>query len=213
MPISILFNSRKAAKIGELQLDATIQEVHDYKNQVTSFPIEDGSSITDHIKIEPDEFQINGFVTNSPISVFQKNNSEVIRNVDGTVDVQNLQRSSAVNNVELALDKLLKISGRKVEGGNTEPELITIVSGLRVYSNMAILSCTIPRNARTGEALEFSARFKQVKTVATETVVFPSPKANDKDRAQSTVPKGSQNTRAAKTEEREAASVLYNIFF
>lgn len=213
MPISILFNTRKAAKIGELQLDATLQEVHDYQNQVTSFPVEDGSSITDHIKIEPDEFQINGFVTNSPISVFQKNNSEVIRNVDGTVDVKNLQRSSSVNNVELALDQLLKISGRKVEGGNIDPELVTIVSGLRVYSNMAMLSCTIPRGPRTGDALEFSARFRQVKTVATETVVFPNPKTADKDRAQSKVPKGNQNTKEATAEEQEAISWWYQIFF
>ena len=40
---SVLFGKR-GAKIGALQLDATVEETHEYENQVSQWPVEDGSS-------------------------------------------------------------------------------------------------------------------------------------------------------------------------
>ena len=213
MTISILFNSGKAAKLGELQLDATIQEEQTYNNEVTEFPIEDGSSISDHIRQNPDEFSIVGFVTNTPINTLQKNNSEVVKKVDGEVEIKNLQRSDSVNNVELAFDSLLKISGRKIDGSNTEPEIITIVSGLRVFSNMAMTSLSIPRNAKTGQVIEFTAKFKKITKKNTETIEIPHPATADKDKTQSTVDKGQQNTKEVSEEKKDISYAKRLVYY
>lgn len=211
--ISVLFGSKTAGKIGELQLDATLQETHNFKNAVTQFPVEDGSSINDNIRIQPDEVTVSGFVTNTPVSLFQRGISETANSIRGAFT--NLKRSLVNNSVELAVDALLRISGRKVRGERSSPQLVTIILGLRVYSNMALTNLVMPRDARTGETLRFTATFIEVKTTDSESVDLPnaSTEDNDKDRAASTVKKGAQKQKQSKTAEQEKASVLYNLIF
>lgn len=106
MTISVLFGSRKAGRIGELQLDATLRETHSVQNEVTQFPVEDKSDVSDNIRLLPDRVDINGLVTNSPIDILQANNAEVIEQTDGGVEIKNLQRTEVINSVELAVDIL-----------------------------------------------------------------------------------------------------------
>jgi len=199
MTISVLFGSRKAGKIGELQLDAAIREIHSYRNDVSRFPVEEGSDITDNIRIEPDEISIVGFVTNSPIDVLQANNAEVIEKVDGEVEVKNLKRTEVINKVELAQDILLRISGRKIEGENQDPQLVDIVTGLRVYRQMAMQTLRIPRDISVGQAMRFEATFIGVQKVTSESVVIPNPTPLVSDLAQSTNKKGKRTPSTSKT--------------
>jgi len=212
--ISVLFGSRKAGKIGELQLDATIQEVHEYKNEISEYPIEDGSTLSDNIRLTPEVLQITGFVTNSPVSVLQENKAEVVKQSNGKVEVKNFKREGQNNNVEFAQDVLLRISGRRIQGADVEPELITVVTGLRVYDSMAIETLRMPRDASTGLALRFECTLKKVKKVKTETILIPNPKPAVVDRAQSTVDSG-QNTAAktndAQTTKAKASSAAYKL--
>jgi hypothetical protein len=213
MGISLLFNKKQGAVIGELTLDATLQESYDYNNEVTAYPVEDGSIISDHIKLNPDEISITGFVTNTPASLFQRKNSEVNNNESSFFDYKNLQRSGSVNNVELAHDILLNISGRKIDGANTEPLLVTLVVGLRSFSNMAMTSLNIPRDSKMGETLHFTARFRKILKTNTETIKFPNTKAADKDKAQNPVSKGNQNTKDTTTEQKTKVSYLKRGFY
>ena len=203
MAISVLFGKRKAGTIGELQLDATIQEVHEYRNEISEYPIEDGSVLSDNIRLMPDTLQMTGFITNSPVTPGQDNKAEVVTMDNGKVEVKNFKREGQNNNVEFAQDVLLRVSGRRIQGANVEPELVTVVTGLRVYDSMAIENLRMPRDASTGLALRFECTLKKVKKVRTETVVIPNPKPNDKNRTQSTVGAG-KNT-AAQTKKDQAA--------
>lgn len=195
MSLSLLFGQRKAAKLGTLQLDATIREVHSYRNQPTQFPVEDGYDINDNIRLEPEEYEVSGFVTNSPISLFQKNNAQILKKTNNEIEVIDLQDTEVVNNVELAVNELLRISGRKINGERVDPEVITIVTGLRVYDNMVITDLTIPRDSATGQSLRFNARFKKIQIVNTETILLPNVSVDIKDQAQSIVDKSNQNTK------------------
>jgi hypothetical protein len=192
MTISILFGSRKAGRIGELQMDAVIREIPNYRNNVTQFPVEDGSSINDNIRIMPDEINIVGFVTNSPIDVIQASNAEVIENVDGSIEIKNLRRTDVLNSVELAQDILLRISGRKIEGKNQVPKLVDVVTGLRVYHRMAITALRMPRDSSIGQALRFEITLVNVENVFSESVVIKNPSTSGtvSDQAQSTIEKG-----------------------
>lgn len=194
MAISLLFGRKHGAVIGSLILDATISEVYDYKNDVAQDPVEDGSSITDNIKKNPEVYTVNGFVTNTPASLFQAKNIDGTNTQDKFFNFKDLERSAKRNAIELAHDTLLAISGRKVNGEEIEPSLIKIVADLRVYDNMAMTSLSIPRDARTGETLRFSATFIRIHTTKTETVDIPNAKI---EKAQSTVDVNKQTTTAA----------------
>lgn len=50
-----------------LRFDAILQENHTFKAVATSFPVEKGADITDHIRQEPDEINLEAFITNTPI--------------------------------------------------------------------------------------------------------------------------------------------------
>ena len=50
-----------------LDLDVTQDEAHEWSNDVTQFPVELGSQITDHIQPLPDKLTISGVITNSAI--------------------------------------------------------------------------------------------------------------------------------------------------
>lgn len=189
--VNVLFG-RKAGIIGELQLDATISESHDYTNEVTQFPIEQGADIADHVKIKPEEITIDGFVTNSPLTILFEDISEIVKVKSGEVEVKSTSREGTVNKVELARDILLKISGRQIQGKDTPPQIVDIITGLRVYTGMMLTSLSIPRNAKTGQAMLFTARFMKVITVQSETVTIPNPQPLFKDKTQSKVDKGRQ---------------------
>ena len=214
MSLSLLFGARKPKTIGELELDATIQETHEYQNDVTEYPVEDGSTLSDNIRLAPERVTISGFVTNTPVSVIQENKAEVVEKFDGTVEVKNLKRDEVNNNVEFALDVLLRIAGRKIDGADSEPELVTIVTGLRVYTDMAMTTLNIPRDATTGQALKFDASFVKIKKVNTETIELPN--ADDPDRAGGTVDTG-QNTapkaNANQTAKTNKSSHFFNLLF
>lgn len=195
--LSVLFGRKTLGKIGELTLDATLYESHDYINQITRFPVEDGADISDHIKQEPDTYTVEGFITNSPINLLQR-----IADVN-----RDLSRSEVSNNVELALDALLKISGRTINGEKTAPQLVTVVSGLRVYKEMALEVINIPVNPRTGQAMNFTAKLTEFRKVESITVEIEA------TAAVKTVPKGRQKTIVpVTTEEEEKVSWAKQLF-
>ena len=203
--VNILFG-RKAGKIGELQLDAVLSEQHEYENEVSQFPLEEGADITDHVKLYPETIIIDGFITNSPIRVLYEDVSEVIKRKPGEAEVRRETRTNAINNVELAQDILLKISGRQIQGNNTTPEIVDIVTGLRVYTGMVMTSLSIPRNARTGQAIQFTARFTRIVTVQSETIAIPDPQPEFKNKTQSKVDVGNQTTTKSNTKTTTAVS-------
>lgn len=60
-------------------------------------------------------------------------------------------------------------------------ELITVVSGLKVYENMYISSLSVPRNARNGGSLSFSASMRELRIVSSQAVEIPKAQISDAD--------------------------------
>ncbi len=126
-------------------IDATLTESHNFESDVTSYPTESGSVITDNIRPRPVTVQIDGIVSDTPI---------------GTVATARANESTATGtNFEFlpsdaALAKLLEIRDRR--------EPITIETSLKRFESMALTQLEIPRDAETGNALRFSATFQQI---------------------------------------------------
>lgn len=207
--VAVLFG-RKAGKIGELQIDAVLSEVHEYVNEVTEFPIETGATITDNIRILPNRIKIEGMVTNSPvqISLTSADVSELVEKQGNSQVAKKFERDGTPTYVEAAQDILLKIQGRKIGGLETVPELVTVVTGLRVYKNMAMKNLKIDRRASTGQALVFTAEFLEVQTVDAQTIAIQNPAPASKDKATSKVNKGNQTKKD--TNEKQSESLLFS---
>lgn len=197
MALSLLFGrpilTKFSSEVGELVLDASLSESHQYTSEVTQFPVEDGSVITDHIQNKPDQVSINGFVTNTPIRSF----TEVAQSVD-------LVRPIGVSGrTELALETLLNIHKLRV--------LVTIVTNLKAYKDMALTSLTIPRNAAIGDVLEFSADFVKVVKVSSALVTVENLLPVGK-KGSSTKDAGKQNTSAADEAQKDKGSLAVRGF-
>jgi len=207
--VAVLFG-RIGGKIGELQLDANLSETHSYVNEVSQFPVEVGSDIIDNIKLNPDKITINGMVSNSPVSVLFSDVTDIVNRRGNNVEAKRTSRDGTPTRVESAQDILLRISGRKINGNDEEPELVTIVTGLRVYTDMALTNLNITRTGTTGQALPFTADFIKVQTVESETIAIPNTSIPDK--ASSTIDKGNQTPKVSNEEQEKSTSFVKGIF-
>lgn len=197
MTASVLFG-RKAAKIGLLQLDATVNESHDYINEVTQYPTEDGSTATDNIRKLPERITIQGIISDRPIEVEFNDVTDIINDENSNQpEARFVSRDDTPTRIETAQNILLRISGRVLQGNPVRPELVTVVTGLRVYTNMALVNLNISRNGRTGRALPFSAEFMKIETTE---LAFIDPQDGFSDKASTKLQKGKQTTSAPKSE-------------
>jgi hypothetical protein len=132
MVLSILFGKKYAqSNIGGVVLDATLSEDHTYNSRVTSYPIENGKIISDHIINDPETVQITGIVTDTPLSIL-----------------------SSFNRSISAFNRLIQIHNNR--------ERVTVVTGIKVYTNMVMTSLQVPRNVQTGQSLTFVIELQKV---------------------------------------------------
>lgn len=149
-------------------LDLSESENHQLESRVTQYPVEDGSPMTDHIQNVPDMLVLQGFVTNSPVQ-------ELIE--------------SGPRNGQTAFEALEEIHQTR--------EPVRVFTTLKEYSSMALVSLNVPKSADTGDALRFSATFRKIRIVSSETVTVEDLRKDDNgttDRGSDPKDKGNQNT-------------------
>lgn len=138
-----LFKYKAASKSDVLMLDAILSEEHSLENKITEFPLETGANLNDHIVNSPRRFTLQGLVTNTPLRG---------------------DNSPPGNYAEVAFQSLEKL--------HADRQLMTVVTRMKQYKNMAIEKISIPRSQTTGEAIEFTASLVEVKRVVSKTVTF-----------------------------------------
>lgn len=124
--------------MGSLTVNAWESENHDRSNNVTSYPVESGVEISDHIQPQPIELSVSGIV-------------EAIDTGANIVDAF------------LTLEEIMAAK-----------QVITIVTGLKVYENMAVLSSNVTRTALNGGSLSFTASLRQISIVSSQAIVIPN---------------------------------------
>lgn len=146
IPANILFPSPKYS-VGGIVFDLLIQESHSLRNIITTHTIEDGSAIADHIRNELRQGALVGIVTNYSI---------------GLNFTEGLTLPGKASRYKDAYDAMVALW--------RERSLVTIVTQLEVYENVAISSVDVSRAPETGEALQFQVSFQQVKSVSLKEV-------------------------------------------
>lgn len=139
---STLFFKNREYGVGSIKFDLILSESHNMANQVTEHNVEDGSVISDHIKNELENGALSGLITNFSLNVF----------------------GAFTNRAQDAFDALVQLWKEKT--------LVTIVTVMKVYEDVAITNVNVDRAEDTGEAIVLNISFKKVNVVKLETVVI-----------------------------------------
>lgn len=134
-------------QFGNIELDVMLDEKHEWAADATSFPVEEGSPITDHVIEQADKLMITGFISDTPIIASVSVTKLIGERTQGVFDL---------------LNRLIKLR-----------EPITVYTKYRAYINMIMTKVDIPRTAGQGEAIEFTAEFINIRKVATQIVGVP----------------------------------------
>jgi hypothetical protein len=134
---------------GTLVLDAMPTATHAGEVEVTDHPVEQGANVVDHKREKPETLTLEGFVSNMPFGQAGQDAFE-----------------SGIDLAQTAYQQLLAIKAGV--------DLLTIVTPLRTYASMVMTSLNVPESAQLGGSLSFTASFKQVRVVTSQTVQVPT---------------------------------------
>lgn len=150
MALSLLFNRQVEESIAGVNIDATVRQRHKFSSSVTSFPVEAGANISDNISDEPVLLQLDCIISDNPIQLVALG-SDLIDNITGQAS-----RSRT------AAEELIRIKEEK--------QTFTVVTGLRVYENMAFNDLEFLYDEDTGKAVRFTASFTELEFVESQTI-------------------------------------------
>lgn len=158
MPVALLFK-KQLASIDTLTLDASLSENHSVEVEVTDHPVEQGVNISDHRRRKPYSVTIEGVVTNTPSKPTGISHPVTSRGHTWiATQVADATASASAYSTLLALADASR--------------LITVITALRRYDNMTITSLSVPRDAKTGQALRFTATLREIRIVRNDTVAI-----------------------------------------
>ena len=160
--------------IGDVAIDCTVTETHTATATVTEHPVESGANITDHIRPEPVQLSITGIVSDTPIG--SKQIQRAIEAGGTTVQVTQQEAPSSATGFG-------RTAWSKLEAIRAAAKPIKVVTRDKTYESMALVSLSVPKDARTGGAFVFTAQFKQVRIVFNRTTkvgVAKAPKSHTK---------------------------------
>lgn len=141
--------------VGNLEFNLIDTETHEWKREVTSNPVENGSPISDHIIDQPDSLTITGMISNAPILGLLDEASGLI---DGSLSSQDY--------VAQAFDLLDNLRQSK--------QLIKIYTRYKTYSNMVLQSVSIPRTPDIGDSITVTIQAISVRIVNSQKTTIPT---------------------------------------
>lgn len=166
-----------------ITLDATLDANLSHTLNVTDFPVEDGSSISDHAQKQPDVVTLRGVVSSTPLRIVS------------------LDALTGDARPRAAFEVLEELQNSK--------ELVRIVTDLKTYDNMALTTLAAPRRQDTTNALFFTATFRELRLVSSQIVQLP-PEEDVEQTATSKEEGGKVAPKPTESEsEVEKASLLY----
>lgn len=141
-------------KLGEIEIMATLEEIHTDTMQTTEHPIEVGAPITDHAYLRPSEVVIRCGWSNSSFSAL----SGAVASLFSGGEVGDKYTDSIYSQL-IALQE--------------SRQTFEVITSARQYSNMLITSLRLDRDEKTSNILMITATCRQVLLVYTEQTTLP----------------------------------------
>lgn len=130
--------------IDDFLIDVVLSEDHTFESDVTEYPVESGSNITDNVRPRPIVVTMECLVSNTPIGFLAS------RHPNG-------EQGGGGEPADDCYELLQKIRDKR--------EPVIIRTSLRTFDNMVLKSLSIPRAKDRGDALKFTASFQQIQVV------------------------------------------------
>ncbi|MDR0759632.1 MAG: hypothetical protein LBF74_05910 [Treponema sp.] len=152
----ISFTYPKTTKsIGGFAIDAFVSEHYSHSNVITDIPVEDGSTVNDHVVRNANEIQIKAFIGKVEFAVWEGPLPE---------SRADLPAEDPKARIKAAYLELLRLH----DGGLP----VDVVTGLGTFNGMVIATFNIDRAAETGADLPFDMSFKKVRIIKSETATI-----------------------------------------
>lgn len=142
------------SSIGGIEIQATLEEIHNSTVQITEHPVELGAEITDHAFKKPDEVVLRCAWSNSSPQALL-----------GTVQRLFSGELSGADYVSDVYSQLRELQEAR--------EPFEIVTTTRRYQNMLITALQVTRDQKTGNALVCTATCREVIIVQTKATTLP----------------------------------------
>lgn len=144
-----LFPAPKApTKIGVIECDVLVEQEITLSSEVAEHPVEDGFPVHDHVIRKPIKLAMTIAVSNMPVTWYD------------------YFGGSSPERISDSISKLEEIYK------NGDP--ITIATSEKLYENMVMTDCRIPKNRETGKILKVPLEFTQIRKVQVKTTEIPA---------------------------------------
>lgn len=153
VPVS-LFYREEGWSVGEISLDLILTETHSLNAAVTQHPVQDGSTISDHITILPRSGTMRVLVSNFSLAAAAESKAETWQEV---YEQGEAAQKSLPNRAADTWEKLKDLEKSR--------ELVKVVTALEVYEDVALTRVETVRDGETGDALEIDIDYEQVTKV------------------------------------------------
>ena len=153
VPVSLFYRA-DGWSVGEISLDLILTETHSLNAVVTQHPVQDGSTISDHITILPRSGTMRVLVSNSSLSTAE---GDARAAWDEIYAQGEAAQKTLPNRAEEAWKKLKDLVKTR--------ELVKVVTSLEVYEDVALTRVETTRDGDTGDALEIDIDYEQVTKV------------------------------------------------
>nr|DAS24541.1 MAG TPA: hypothetical protein [Caudoviricetes sp.] len=149
--MNLLFGTKTifgSVGVAAIELDALLNETTVMSSQITEYPVEDGTIVSDHITLDSERLTIEGVISGA-----------------GSLFGIKAGKAELIN----AKETLRELHRTR--------ELITIVTGVDLYEDFAIESCSIARNNEYGEQYQVELALRKIKKVTLKTEDMPPEKS------------------------------------
>lgn len=184
-----------------ITFDVIISETHEIVSKVTEHPVEEGVTITDHVRPEVDKIKLTVFISNTPIE------GGATRGVDLPLDayqtfgvpppppVQFLPTPGAINRaVTRAIEGAPSVATRAnvmtfdketdfvkerltlLRNVKDKAILVSLFTPKWLYNDMLLEEISMSRSEDTGTGAELTLSFRQIRIVAAKTIAAPKPR-------------------------------------
>ena len=163
-----------------VQFDAVLSRGHGRSASATQAPVEDGSTISDHVILDAETLQIDGVVSDHPID-----------------DISLVEAAAA------ALTRSVEVAAI-LQGWWRAKTTLTVVTRLWAYEDMVIERLDWSESEESAAALVFSLALKRIRKARLETVQIDKLAAASSDLAAGAVHRGRQHPKTVAQAARDA---------
>jgi hypothetical protein len=148
-----------------LTVDVSLSESHTEESDITDFPIETGSTISDHVRDKPVMLRITGYFSYKDpsflgqLAQFGENVGELVTNATNAIGLTDGPVKKAASR---AIDLYTALRDAKAKQGRFQ-----VITNLRIYYDMMIVSLVANLTPDEGDSITFEATLKKVIFAAT----------------------------------------------